>query len=465
MDALSPPTRRGRRARGAPFVAAATMALLDLPGVAHAQTFAERLVVRAELGAGTMLAGYQRDTLRYGLDVQGSARLGFTLVGPLALQASYSSWWFPSESNDPGRAAGQQHSVTGGLRLEPMIGTVGRFFLDVNAGLGITGSRSRFAVDGGLGFAFALGSAVGLGPVARYGRLVTAGEAQDYPSDAQYWSAGLSLSLRLPRTVDAAPVDTDGDGVLDDDDACPTEPAGETPDPQRRGCPARDRDGDGVTDARDLCPDVPAGDHPDAARPGCPATDADGDGVYDPRDLCPSVAQGAHPDPERPGCPDGDADADGVLDHADPCPQVPQGSSPDPSRPGCPAPMLAVTFPPVLFATDRDRILPGSSRALAAVAALLGGRAPGWRLAIEGHTDNVGSEEHNTGLAERRARAAAEWLTRHGVPAARLEVRGYGLERPAVSNDSAGGRTTNRRVEFRLLAPGVSLGASPTGGQ
>ena len=466
MDVHCSPTRHGRRGRCAPFaVAAASMALLTLPGVARAQTFAERLVVRAEVGAGTMLAGYQRDTLLYGLDVQASARLGFTLVGPLALQASYSSWWFPSESADPGRAAGQQHSITGGLRLEPMIGSVGRFFVDVNAGLGITGSRNRFALDGGVGFEFALGRAVGLGPVARYGRLFAASEAQDHPSDAQYWSGGLSLSVRLPRAVDPAPVDTDGDGVFDDDDECPTEPAGATPDPQRRGCPARDRDGDGVADARDLCPDVPAGEHPDPARAGCPATDADGDGVYDPQDLCPTVAQGAHPDPERPGCPDGDDDGDEVLNHADRCPQVPQGPSPDPTRPGCPAPTLAVVLPPVLFATDRDRILPASFRALASVATLLGGRAEGWRLAIEGHTDNVGSEAHNTGLAERRAQAAASWFTEHGVPAARLEVRGYGLERPIVSNDSAQGRSANRRVEFRLLGPGSSSGPSSAGGQ
>jgi outer membrane protein OmpA-like peptidoglycan-associated protein len=450
----SAPRRRARRACLAS--AAASLALLCLPRAARAQTFAERFVVRAEVGAGTMLAGYQRDSLLYGLDVQGSGRLGFTLAGPLALQASYSSWWFPSRDADPALPAGQQHSITGGLRLEPTVGSVGRFFVDVNAGLGMTGSRDRFALDGGLGFEFALGRAIGLGPAARYGRLFAAGAAQDNPSDAQYWSAGLSLSARLPREAEAAPLDADGDGVLDADDECVNEPAGATPDPQRRGCPARDRDGDGVADAVDLCPDVPAGPHPDPARAGCPSADADGDGVFDPQDLCPTVAQGASPDPERAGCPDGDGDGDGVLDHADRCPQEPQGPDPDPARPGCPTAAVAVVIPPILFETDRDRVLPPSFRALAATVALLTGRAEGWRLAVEGHTDNVGSEAHNSGLSERRARSVAGWLTRHGVPAVRLEVRGFGFERPIVSNDSAEGRSANRRVEFRLLGPGAS---------
>jgi outer membrane protein OmpA-like peptidoglycan-associated protein len=454
---LSPSSKRPPR-RAHVVAAAAALTLLGLPRSGRAQTFAERLVVRAELGAGTMLSGYQRDSLLYGLDVQGSGRLGFTLVGPLALQASFSSWWFPSESTDAGRPAGQQYSVTGGLRLEPMLGTAGRLFVDVNAGVGFTGARSRLAVDTGLGFEFALGRAVGLGPVLRYGRLFAASEAQDVQSDAQYWSGGLSLSVRLPRGAEPTPVDTDGDGVLDADDLCPDVPAGATPDPNRRGCPANDRDGDGVLDAADLCPDVPAGAHPDPARSGCPAADADGDGIFDAQDQCPTVPQGATPDPARPGCPDGDDDGDGVLNSADRCPQEAQGPDPDPARPGCPAPAVAVSFPPILFETDRDAVLPPSFVPLAAVSTLLRGRAEGWRLSVEGHTDNVGSEVHNAGLSERRARAVASWFTRHGVPAVRLEVHGYGFERPIVSNDSAEGRSANRRVEFRLLAPQITGG-------
>jgi hypothetical protein len=161
-----PPLPTGRRE---PLLALAfAAALVSAPRAASAQTFAERFVLRAEVGAGTMPAGYQRDTLGDGLDVQASGRLGFTLFGPVALQASFSDWWFPSSGAAGGRPDGRQYSVTGGLRIEPMLGSVGRLFLDGNAGLGVTGGDDRLAVDAGLGFEFALGRAIGLGPVARF---------------------------------------------------------------------------------------------------------------------------------------------------------------------------------------------------------------------------------------------------------------------------------------------------------
>ena len=59
-----------------------------------------------------------------------------------------------------------------------------------------------------------------------------------------------------PEPVVIAPVDSDGDGVADEDDACPGTPAGAEVD--ARGCEV-DSDGDGVADNADLCPDTPAG--------------------------------------------------------------------------------------------------------------------------------------------------------------------------------------------------------------
>ncbi|MBK6530476.1 MAG: OmpA family protein [Deltaproteobacteria bacterium] len=486
-----------RRARCAPVVAAAaSLALLILPRAGLAQTFGERLVVRGEVGAGTMLSSYQRDTLRYDLNVQGSGRLGFTLFGPVALQASFSSWWFPSESGD-----GQQYSVTGGVRIEPMLGSAGRLFVDVNAGLGISGERSRVALDTGLGFEFAIGRAVGLGPVIRYGHLFANSGSQDYDSDAQYWSAGLSLSARMPPTIVSEPLDADRDGFLDADDECPNEPAGATPDAQHRGCPTRDRDGDGVTDAGDLCPDAPAGEHPDPTRAGCPAADTDGDGVFDPQDLCVTTPPGDHPDPERAGCPDGDDDADGVFNHVDQCRGEAQGLHPDAARPGCPLPDrdhdtvpdatdacpdvvgapnieprrngcpglvevrdgMIVILQPVFFATNRDRILPTSNRVLSAVVAALRAQPEIRRIAVEGHTDNVGSDEANLALSQRRAQAVAVWLTQHGIVAGRVEARGLGASRPIVPNDSASGRAANRRVEFHILDPRQSTALDANG--
>lgn len=119
--------------------------------------------------------------------------------------------------------------------------------------------------------------------------------------DADWYSfAGLKLNYRL-----GAGKDTDGDGIPDKKDMCPTVP-GEV---SLEGCP--DRDGDGIVDKKDNCPDM-AGP---ADLKGCP--DTDGDGIVDVEDQCPQVAGGA----ALKGCPD--TDGDGVIDMEDQCPNTP----------------------------------------------------------------------------------------------------------------------------------------------
>jgi hypothetical protein len=66
--------------------------------------------------------------------------------------------------------------------------------------------------------------------------------------------------LVLQRSVGGGCIDTDGDGICDDEDNCPADP---NPDQE-------DRDDDGWGDVCDECPDTPAGDDPDPDRPGCP---------------------------------------------------------------------------------------------------------------------------------------------------------------------------------------------------
>src|SRR5207237_5827355 len=75
------------------------------------------------------------------------------------------------------------------------------------------------------------------------------------------------------------------------------------------------------------------------------------------------------------------------------------------------------------------------------------------RIAIEGHTDNVGPDARNLQLSQRRAESVMRWLTGHGLDGARLEAHGYGEGRPLVSNDTREGRAANRRVEFHIVDP------------
>jgi len=80
---------------------------------------------------------------------------------------------------------------------------------------------------------------------------------------------------------------------------------------------------------------------------------------------------------------------------------------------------------------------------------------PGWKLSIEGHTDNVGGEEHNQTLSARRAEAVkAALVERYAIAPERLTTVGFGASQPKASNATVEGRALNRRVE--LVKPGGS---------
>ena len=72
-------------------------------------------------------------------------------------------------------------------------------------------------------------------------------------------------------------------------------------------------------------------------------------------------------------------------------------------------------------------------------------------VAVEGHTDNVGTLEANQTLSEARAKVVRDALLARGVPAERLKAEGFAFQRPMVSNSSEEGRALNRRVEIMIL--------------
>jgi outer membrane protein OmpA-like peptidoglycan-associated protein len=73
----------------------------------------------------------------------------------------------------------------------------------------------------------------------------------------------------------------------------------------------------------------------------------------------------------------------------------------------------------------------------------------GKRFLIEGHTDSSGSRALNMDLSKRRAQAVADYLTSLGVTSDRLQVRGYGPDRPLPGHRPSS--PDNRRVEAELL--------------
>jgi outer membrane protein OmpA-like peptidoglycan-associated protein len=108
---------------------------------------------------------------------------------------------------------------------------------------------------------------------------------------------------------------------------------------------------------------------------------------------------------------------------------------------------LIVNMSDVLFDTGKYSLRPGAREKLAEISGVVVGH-PGPRLAVEGHTDNMGGDEYNQTLSENRGRAVRDYLTNAGVPADSVTSKGFGKTGPVVSNDTAAGRRQNRRVEM-----------------
>ena len=104
----------------------------------------------------------------------------------------------------------------------------------------------------------------------------------------------------------------------------------------------------------------------------------------------------------------------------------------------------------VNFATDQTQILPTSGQQMDAVVALLKGD-PSLKLAINGYTDDTGSDDHNVTLSDGRAKAVQAALVAAGIRADRLQAKGYGRMSPVSNNTDEAGKAANRRVELVKL--------------
>lgn len=280
--------------------------------------------------------------------------------------------------------------------------------------------------------------------------------------------------------------DRDKDGVMDKEDECPDEPGLK----EFKGCP--DRDGDGIPDAKDDCPDEKG----PLSMFGCP--DSDGDGLPDKQDRCPDK-----PGPVKNlGCPemklillnsnlspletvtmeDGRFNFNQCIEKAKAlyklygegsdtvkkvlisCPEM-RGKYAYKEKDGLfhfakEAETVQLTaeeqeivkkaFDNLEFATGRDVIKTESYVSLDELSALMQ-KHSGWKLKIEGHTDNQGKAAANMVLSKKRAEAVKKYLVKKGIDARRFEVKWYGQTKPIASNDTEEGRQKNRRVEMTIV--------------
>jgi OOP family OmpA-OmpF porin len=192
-----------------------------------------------------------------------------------------------------------------------------------------------------------------------------------------------------PPPVPIAPVDSDGDGVIDSLDKCPATPAGVAVDGD--GCPL-DTDKDGVLDYLDKCPGTPLG------------TKVDTDG-------CPEVVVSA---------------------------QKAAAAERFCRKPT----MLAIEFD-----TNKIAIKPQYHDELKIVGDFLRD-FPNAKGEISGHTDNVGSKALNQKLSLARAKSVKKYIVdTFGIEAARIDAKGYGFSKPVDSNKTKAGKAKNRRIE------------------
>nr|WP_250886309.1 OmpA family protein [Pseudomonas brassicacearum] len=105
----------------------------------------------------------------------------------------------------------------------------------------------------------------------------------------------------------------------------------------------------------------------------------------------------------------------------------------------------------VLFGSDVENLNPASTEIVERIGkALLGAGIE--RVRVDGHTDASGSQAYNEQLSKRRAASVSKVLTSVGMREENVQLRGLGSSKPVASNDTASGRTENRRVAIVVIA-------------
>lgn len=220
-------------------------------------------------------------------------------------------------------------------------GDAGTNTAELNAAARITPLNSPWAVTLGAGPGLIQG-AIGVPTVRAFIGLTYTHESKDTDGD------GLADAVDMCPTeaedldgfedADGCPeVDNDGDGIPDDQDKCPDR--GEDLDgfEDSDGCPDLDNDEDGVPDVQDRCPSEPENINGFEDEDGCPdVKDSDGDGVPDPKDKCPNEPEDTDGFEDTDGCPDPDNDGDGIPDERDECVDVAEDLDGFEDEDGCP---------------------------------------------------------------------------------------------------------------------------------
>jgi outer membrane protein OmpA-like peptidoglycan-associated protein len=259
--------------------------------------------------------------------------------------------------------------------------------------------------------------------------------------------------------VEKAPVDTDGDGLVDDADRCIRDPEDKDNFEDNDGCPDLDNDADGVPDASDKCPLDKEDRNGIDDEDGCPDPDDDKDGIVGTKDGCPTEAEDKDGFKDDDGCPDPDNDGDGVADANDKCPTEAETWNGFKDDDGCadvlPEAVKKYTgvIEGITFKKNKDVIEKRSFAVLDRAVKVLA-EYKEIKVEISGHTSDEGEHDYNVDLSKRRAESVKTYLSGKGIAAERIQTVGYGPDKPIADNKTQKGKKLNRRIEFRVIVEG-----------
>jgi OmpA-OmpF porin, OOP family len=416
------------------------------------------------LAAGHAVVNPQASEFGFGGQVGAGYELRFAkIIGAQIAIDAYDLAQGSPPANPAFAQHGQGYGFDGqlGVRLRPF-GTIAAagLWLDATGGAGYAGSLLRPVFEAAIGYDVIRieDPSWEIGPFVGYTQIFQPSDTLR-PEDAHVIWLGLHIDLAAHGTPRERP-DSDGDGVFDDEDACPQVAGVRTNDPKTNGCPppASDRDADGVPDREDACPDVPGVRTTDPKTNGCPP-DRDGDGVPDREDACPDVPGVRTDDPKTNGCPlPPDRDKDGILDADDACPDVPGVRTDDPKTNGCPkaSDLVRVEGDQILlgeiihFDTGSPHVHHASWPLVKKVADFIEHNADIEVIDIQGNADEVGTSEYNLYLSQQRAASVRGLLIHFGVASSKLTEHAYGKDRPREAGHDERAHRENRRVEFTI---------------
>ena len=410
------------------------------------------------LEGGAALALTQPPVDRF--DVGGGGALSYELrpMPWLGIELRFSAYFLPSSAESATASGfGTYLAPALGLRLHPLATlNVPDLWLDGAGAVVFTGDVIRPGVEFGIGYEFDVAWWLRMGPYLRYHHVF---QTEAGGQDGGFGSVGLTVALGGNERHD----DRDGDGLVDSEDRCPSDPEDMDSFEDSDGCPDRDNDSDGVLDAADACPNDAEDRDGFEDADGCPDTDNDQDGLHDGSDHCPNVAEDMDQYQDDDGCPDLDNDADGFADSADRCPNEAETRNGFEDEDGCPdaPPVVAPVASAcevqlqriserIQFPHNQARVLPSSRAAMREVIILLREHPEIVRITVNAYASREGEEAANMVLSQRRAAAIRNAIIRGGIAPGRVVARSFGEQAPDVEGDSEEELAANRRVVFTI---------------